>query len=391
MLKQKQIIPISIFLLCLITMFPISTAAININIVLTIVILLYYYYEDKRNRLTSIPLNLIVSIVIFCGGILVASLAIADKDSMILCKKNILWFAYFFSSYLLASRCRCNLIIIPAMMLAVLGLSLPAIKSFILTGERSQGIFSNPNYLAFMFDITLPFCTVFCFKFWKEYADLWVRIIISVVTLIGYFGLYTTGSRGAFLGVSFSLVLVYVFAKLRSKGIIISILVLILTGMMAYSGPRMFKGTFISRSYDRGRVLMIESSYAMWKDHKIFGVGLANWNKEFRNKYISKEEPNKRLLHSHNMYMQYFSTTGLVGGISFVFLIFTILFVLGSNTGIKGGYYTYAMLGSLLAFAIHGFFDVLTISWVMKPFYVLLGISIAEITKDKAVASYKDI
>lgn len=95
-----------------------------------------------------------------------------------------------------------NIIIVSALLVAVLGLSIPTIISFLLTGERSQGIFSNPNYLAFMFDIAIPFCTVFCFKFWKESADLWVRIIISVVTLIGYFGLYTTGSREAFLFVA---------------------------------------------------------------------------------------------------------------------------------------------------------------------------------------------
>ena len=79
----------------------------------------------------------------------------------------------------------------------------------------------------------------------------------------------------------------------------------------------------------------------------------------------------------------------MVGGIPFVLMFLAMLVVLGQNAGVAGGYYTYAMLGTLIAFLIHGFFDVLTISWVMKAFYPLLGIAMAEIVKDKNKVALK--
>lgn len=277
----------------------------------------------------------------------------------------------------------------PALLVAVLGLALPAIESFVITGKRAQGIFSNPNYLAFMFDITLPWCTVFCVKFWREAEKIWIKVCTAIIVVIGYCGLYTTGSRGAMLGIVVSLLLVYGFAKLKTKAIAISLAVIILTGVLAVAGPSLFKGSVVSRRYDNERVLLMESSYAMWKEHKLFGVGLANWNKEYRNKYILADAKQPKLPHSHNIYTESFATTGLVGGIPFVLMFLAMLVVLGQNAGVAGGYYTYAMLGTLIAFLIHGFFDVLTISWVMKALYPLLGIAMAEILKDKNKVALK--
>lgn len=240
-----------------------------------------------------------------------------------------------------------------------------------------------------MFDITLPWCTVFCVKFWREAEKIWIKVCTVIIVVIGYCGLYTTGSRGAMLGIVVSLLLVYGFAKLKTKAIAISLAVIILTGVLAVAGPSLFKGSVVSRRYDNERVLLMESSYAMWKEHKLFGVGLANWNKEYRNKYILAYAKQPKLPHSHNIYTESFATTGLVGGIPFVLMFLAMLVVLGQNAGVAGGYYTYAMLGTLIAFLIHGFFDVLTISRVMKALYPLLGIAMAEIVKDKNKVALK--
>ena len=35
---------------------------------------------------------------------------------------------------------------------------------------------------------------------------------------------------------------------------------------------------------------MLKSSYAMWQDHKLTGVGLANWHKEYITNYLLKDE-----------------------------------------------------------------------------------------------------
>lgn len=362
---------------------------IGITVWIGIVLLLYYAYKGEKVSLANIHSVLLISMACFSFGTLIASLVISDKNSLELCWKQVRWLAYFIVAYLVAKKCKNNLVVMPALLVAVLGLALPAIESFVITGKRAQGIFSNPNYLAFMFDITLPWCTVFCVKFWREAEKIWIKVCTAIIVVIGYCGLYTTGSRGAMLGIVVSLLLVYGFAKLKTKAIAISLAVIILTGVLAVAGPSLFKGSVVSRRYDNERVLLMESSYAMWKEHKLFGVGLANWNKEYRNKYVLADAKQPKLPHSHNIYTESFATTGLVGGIPFVLMFLAMLVVLGQNAGVAGGYYTYAMLGTLIAFLIHGFFDVLTISWVMKALYPLLGIAMAEIVKDKNKVALK--
>ena len=291
--------------------------------------------------------------------------------------------SYFFVSFLLAQKSKYDLISIAALFIAILGVAIPAIQDFMLTGKRARGIFENPNSLAGMFDVTLPFCIVFCVKFWRESEKRWIKIVTTTIIMIGCLGLYTTGSRGGMLAVSLSLLLVYGFTKFHKKGVAISLIALIAIGFLAYSGPNLLKGSLVSRGYDNERVLLMKSSYNMWSDNKLFGVGLSNWSKQYKSKYIFKEAKEPNLPTSHNIYTEVFATTGLFGGVPFVFMFLSILGFLGSNAGTYGGYYTYAMLGTLLAFLIHGFFDVLTMSFLMKPFYVLLGISVAEIVKDK--------
>ena len=36
------------------------------------------------------------------------------------------------------------------------------------------------------------------------------------------------------------------------------------------------------RGYDYERTLMIQSSYEMWSDHKMFGVGFENWGAQYK-------------------------------------------------------------------------------------------------------------
>ena len=91
----------------------------------------------------------------------------------------------------------------------------------------------------------------------------------------------------------------------------------------------------------------------MWKDHKLLGVGLANWRKEYTTHYVDKEEVRKaahqyyiylkqkkcgkysakedaawqkaalraelgfRL--PHNVTVWFFSTTGILGGVGYLF------------------------------------------------------------------------
>ena len=189
-----------------------------------------------------------------------------------------------------------------------------------------------------------------------------------------------------------------------------------------------------NRTYgDLARVRMLKSSYAMWKDHKLLGVGLANWQKEYADKYILKKEIKKdarqRYLDwkkaseqraavakkavewktkakkkavtrrevirirawqneaikseaafdmPHNVIAWSFSTTGVIGGIGY--LLFVLYYGRMFYNKIKENSnerILYVGLWSFLAVTIHGLADAgITNKEAARFFFLILGISL---------------
>ena len=40
------------------------------------------------------------------------------------------------------------------------------------------------------------------------------------------------------------------------------------------------------RPYDQERLLLLQSTFHMWENHKLFGIGMGNWQKEYQQHYI---------------------------------------------------------------------------------------------------------
>lgn len=51
----------------------------------------------------------------------------------------------------------------------------------------------------------------------------------------------------------------------------------------------------------------------MWKDHKIIGIGLANWKVAYEKEYILPEVKEHDLTMPHNVFMIFLSQTGIIG------------------------------------------------------------------------------
>lgn len=85
----------------------------------------------------------------------------------------------------------------------------------------------------------------------------------------------------------------------------------------------------LSRSYDYERILLWTSSYHMWEDHKIVGVGLANWKDAYQQKYILPEAKEPDLTMPHNVFMIFLSQTGIIGTLGYlIFVIGTMVFLI---------------------------------------------------------------
>lgn len=81
---------------------------------------------------------------------------------------------------------------------------------------------------------------------------------------------------------------------------------------------RFDKETELSREYDGERLLMWKSSYNMWKDYPILGIGFDQWQKQYEETYCFEEAKERNIPMPHNNTVYFFSTTGLIGGIAYV-------------------------------------------------------------------------
>ena len=182
------------------------------------------------------------------------------------------------------------------------------------------------------------------------------------------------------------LILICVY-KLKEKPINkiakIVLLLMVLLGTIVYGASSMIEQKF-SRPYDNERIYLLKSTYAMWNDNRIFGVGLVNWADNYHKKYILPEAKEPHLDIPHNIYGYYFSTTGIIGGISFIAMLCLISAFLIKTMELStfGGFCAIAMFWALLAISIHGFFDVgLTLKFASRLFYGCLGLTVAEVVK----------
>ena len=124
--------------------------------------------------------------------------------------------------------------------------------------------------------------------------------MLIIPTFLGVYTLLMTKTRGAIIGVLIGGVLLaallYSIKKNNVKKTVLMILVsLAIVGCIGAVTVQSFH-----RSYDYERVLLLKSSYAMWEDHKLYGVGFRHWAREYPN-YISPAAREPDLTIPHNV------------------------------------------------------------------------------------------
>ena len=177
--------------------------------------------------------------------------------------------------------------------------------------------------------------SIFVFKKKNKLFFLIIIIFILSEALV-----FLTGERAAFFYINLSAIFVILFSqkllKLRLFTLLSSItLLVIISFFIPTAKERVFDQTIsemnLSKSnkdeqtyiFSRGHHELYISSYKMFLDNKIFGVGVKN----FRNVCSDpKYYVNKKIAcntHPHNTYIQILAETGIIG---FLFLIITLFY-----------------------------------------------------------------
>lgn len=358
-------------------------AAVSISMAIASIYILFDCFRTKSLKGFYLPRAIYISIICFLGSVLLSSLFIRDSESVNFAIKYIYWSVPFFILFYLCSDEKVQKSILYAMVGSIFFTSGYSIYQFHLkpVGSRIGGFYANPNFFAVLLILVLPFLIMFLIDYIKKNNVTYFSGIYFGTIILGMFALYLTGSRGAMLGFTlggiFLLVLCGLLRK-QFKMLIAAILVTMMIVVIIISG-KVTGG--VTRSYDMERIYLLESSYHMWTEHKILGVGLNNWASEYQTKYILPQAKERNLIIPHNTVAWFFSATGILGGVGFLFFSFGILFFLVRMI-IKNpeNFWVLAMLWSFVGFSIHGLLDVgITMKSANRLFFALLGITVASL------------
>ena len=117
----------------------------------------------------------------------------------------------------------------------------------------------------------------------------------------------------------------------------------------------------------------------MWEEHKLFGVGMGNWQKEYQQHYILPQAKEPNLPFPHNNIASFFSMSGTVGGIGYlIFSLGSMVFLIKKIHERPDSYYAYAMLWVCVAIFSHGMVDnTLYNKDITRMFYGMWGITMS--------------
>lgn len=357
---------------------------LTILMLLTILILYSYKIIDKIRK---IPASVLNAYLFFCFTLLLASLLVNDANSLKVTTDFFKCSFPFLLIYLLPKSDDGYKYILFGLALGIAYIGVYGVYDYILLErDRVQGLYDHPNFMGMQLALVLPFTVTYFAEFChRQDKCKWLKNFISICVILGVIGLLLTKSRGAILGFGIGFVVtgtIYCIKNYNGIRLLKLMTVICIASCVFLGSLYLINGNKLSRGYDNERLLLIESSYNMWNDHKLYGVGLANWAKEYSSKYILPQAKEPDLQMPHNIFAYYFSTTGLIGGVGFcTFILLIAYFCFGRICEIKnGGLYTLAILWTFISIGFHSCVDAgLIAKGIFRCFNFLMGFSVSMI------------
>lgn len=252
----------------------------------------------------------------------------------------------------------------------------------ILHLPRITSIFETPNALGMALELLVPFSIAYCFIERKH----WLKSVWVIITITSLVCIYLTGSRGSALGLFSGIFATSVIFLVRYKDMLTvkqKAISIVLSLAILFAGSFMVFGINSYRDNASGgeRTIMLESSYRMWKDHKLSGIGMAHWKENYYGPYRPENQHEANLTMPHNMLIYYMSTTGIIGTIGYGgYIVLTLVGLIQLIK--KDKRLNYVRAAGLVIFAgyimVHGLVDGTIINTnISKIYYLMLGYAIS--------------
>lgn len=252
--------------------------------------------------------------------------------------------------------------------------------------RRISASFVHPNDFAAYIITVLPLTFAFLVPSLKK----WKRMILVVACLLGFYCLFKTSSRGAWLGFLTAIILFFAF---YNKKISIAIPIVLAATLLAVPGGRDRFLNLFSQEHNTvwERMQLWKGTWAMIKEHPVVGWGLNTFSRYFP-LYKPAEYPDLR--YTHNCYLQMWSEIGIIGLIIFVSILVAVfaLTLRGIRKKMDTGFKGFVLAGLIcgyLAFLIQSALDTNLYSLVLTfHFWALTAciVSINAVLKERTDA-----
>ena len=394
--------------------------------------ILYILYDCIQKRSLSgfaMPGKLWLGFVVFLSSVVVSSLLLGDQPSIRLTFQYVYWILPLLITFYLGRQADVKYAAVGGAILSLFVFSLDMVhvnylllqgqKVALVASSRLAAFHRHPNVQAVLLSGVLPL--VFC-GFWdkKLRSHKWFVALQITAIVLGLWSLWKTDCRGGMIAFCTGGLFVYFAVYFREK-IGRVILAFVLVGSVIISGYALFGITPGSHGYvDTTRLRMLSFCYDMWKDHKWLGVGLENWRKEYMGHYFKEDVVRKAAIdyyrakiaktnekysakkeaevqkaalkeesrHNmpHNSIAWFFTTTGSIGGMGYLFFVLFYFYILLQKLREQpGNWMVAAGLWIFLAMTLHGFVDIgMVEKGVARLLYLMLGLALSYICIDKA-------
>lgn len=397
--KLTLLIIITEFLIVYASISKVSSGLYTDALVLSIVLSIYLFYKFRSDAVIW-PEKTFSFLYWSSFLLLMLSAAFTGyKESFITVLTYIYWSALpLYAAYLVFQRQFHLRTVIVAVNCALLTLSAAGFYQFFTspTGTRIKGYIHHWALFSDLLIFGVTILIIYCL-YAKESHIL--RAISAIVSILACFLIVVSGARGGIIGFCLGALIFLLIRNVYIKrvgvkklviGSLTVILAVICVGGAFWLNFHQSQADAV-RSYDGERILIWQSSYHMWQEHKIAGVGLGHWEEEYNSHYILPQAKQHDIWHAHNQFLYFLSSAGLLGGIGY--LIFSLgLFIYFCKKAKEhpDDIVISALLWALLAIMIQGCVDATLLrNYIMRAYSLYLGIGLASVTwqKRKAIAN----
>lgn len=187
-----------------------------------------------------------------------------------------------------------------------------------LIPSRVGSTFDNPN----LFAMFLCVAALFALYHTQGAKRTSQKIVCGTIFALHVFAMVLTFSRGAWIALTLSILLVLALQYMKTPGAMLNLLLVMIGGFLLLPESvlaRLFSIGNLADTSIAYRLSILRSSVAMWRDNLLLGIGVGE--EAFRSAFTAFAEDGVTAPHSHNLFLQIGCEAGLLALALFLLLL----------------------------------------------------------------------